>query len=101
MPASVELTVKIDVAEPPELTLTLVGLREVVRPDGDDETVRDMVPVKLFRLVRVTVDVAEAPVCTETVVGLAAMLKSLAVLTVTEIVTEWVRDPLVPVTITV
>ncbi len=101
VPAELELTVSTDVADPPELRLTLLGLREAERPEGDEEAVRDTDPEKLLRLVRMMSEVAEEPVCTEMLAGLAETLKSLAELTVTEIVTECDREPLVPVTVTV
>ncbi len=91
-----------DVAEPPEASATLVGAHVAVSPvDGVTvlERVRD--PTKPFRLVRVTVDVPAEPIGKVTVEGLAMTLKSGGAITLTLIVTEWEREPLVPMTVTV
>ncbi len=47
--------------DPPEDRLTLVGLRDAVRPEGDAEDERDTVPEKLLRLVRLITEVPEDP----------------------------------------
>ncbi len=97
-----ELKLQVDVAEPPELNVTLVGEHEAVKPvDGvtDLERVRD--PVKPFRLVSVTVDAPDDPTGKATVDGLATMLKLGGAITLTLIVDRWDSEPLVPVTVTV
>jgi hypothetical protein len=53
--------VNVDVAVPPEVTVTEVGFRLAVTPVGTPETVRPGVPVKSFRDVMVMVDVPELP----------------------------------------
>ncbi len=47
MPIVVELTVRVEVAVPPLVRVTLVGLSEAVRPEGETVADRDTVPVKL------------------------------------------------------
>ncbi len=77
----------------------LDGVRVHVRPvAGDIEEVRVTVPVKPFTGATVMVDVPEAPATTVTDVGLAVTVKS-RIVTVT--VAVLVREPLVPVTVTV
>ena len=76
----------------------LVGDRVQVRPAGETELVSATVPVKPFTGATVMVDVAVAPATTVALVGLAVTVKSF---TVTVTVTEWDREPLVPVTVTV
>ena len=61
---------------PPAARLTLVGLRERVRPAGEPVPDRVTVPTKLLRLVRVIVEVAVEPVFKLTELGLADRLKS-------------------------
>ena len=56
------------------------------------------VPANPLSPVMVIVDVPAAPTLTGTVVGLAVIVKPAAALKVT--VTEWDREPLVPVTVT-
>ncbi len=88
--------------EPPDVRDTVVGVHVAVSPvDGVTvlETVRD--PTNPFKLVRVTVDVPDEPTGKVTVEGLATMLKSGGAITLTLIVREWDREPLVPVTVTV
>jgi len=76
----------------------LVGDRVQVRPAGETELVSATVPVKPFTGATVMVDVAVAPATMVALVGLAVTVKSF---TVTVTVTEWDREPLVPVTVTV
>jgi len=79
--------------------VTLVGVRVQVRPvAGDTVAVRATTPLKPWRAVTVIVEVPEAPARTVTAVGLAAIVKSWIVKVT---VAEWVRLPLVPVTVTV
>jgi hypothetical protein len=72
--------VRVDVADPPEVKVTLVGLSDVVGPPNcpDGLTLADKlrVPLKLLRLLSVIVDVAELPIRMVKLVGLADMLKS-------------------------
>ena len=76
----------------------LAGVRVQVRPAGETVDVRATVPVNPFTGATVIVEVAAVPALTLTLVGLAVTVKSL---TVTVTVAECVRDPLVPVTVTV
>ena len=69
-----------------------------VRPAGETVEVIATVPVKPLTGATVIVELAAAPARTVTLVGLAVTVKSL---TVTVTVAECVRDPLVPVTVTV
>jgi hypothetical protein len=75
----------------------LAGDRVQVRPVGETDEVRATVPVNPWTGATVMVEVPAALARAVTLVGLAATVKSL---TVTVTVAEWVRDPLVPVTVT-
>ena len=70
------------------------------RPAGETVEVRATVPVKPFRGATVIVEVAVAPARAVTLVGLAVTVKSGTAFTVTVTVVEWLREPLVPVTVT-
>ncbi len=93
----VELKVRVDVPVPPEERVTLAGLTEDVRPDGDTADVRATVPAKPLTLVRVIVCVLTRPAMTLTLDG-ALRVKST---TFTVTMAERDRDPLVPCTVTV
>jgi len=54
-------TVRVEVAEPPEVRVTEVGLSVAVTPVGAPETERLTLPVKPFREVTVIVDVPDEP----------------------------------------
>lgn len=69
-----------------------------VRPTGETDEVRVTVPVNPWTGATVMVEVPTALANAVTLIGLALTVKSL---TVTATVAEWVRDPLVPVTVTV
>ena len=69
-----------------------------MRPAGATDDVSATVPVNPLTGATVMVDVAATPTLTLAVVGLAVTVKSV---TVTVTVAVWVRDPLVPVTVTV
>ncbi len=88
-----------EVVEPPELKVRLVGLQEAVRPlTGDTELESVRVPANPLRLDTVTVDDPVVPVGKVTVDGFELTEKSCIV---TVIVAECVRGPFEPVTITV
>ena len=53
---------RVDDPEPPEVRATLVGLRDVVRPDGETVGESETVPEKLLRLVRLMVEFPDEPV---------------------------------------
>ena len=48
-----ELRVRVEDPVPPEVRVTLVGLTEAVRPEGDADVVRLIVPAKPLTLDRV------------------------------------------------
>ncbi len=93
-----ELRLHVDVVEPPEFNVRLVGLQFAVRPfAGNIVLESESVPWNPLRLVRETVDEPDVPVGNVTVDGLAVAEKS-AIVTVT--VAECVIAPLKPVTVT-
>ncbi len=97
-----ELKLQVDVEDPPEVGVKLVGVHDAVRPvEGvtDFDNVNE--PVKPLRLVRVTVDAPDEPIGNVTVDGLAVILKSGGATTLTLMVAVWVSEPLVPATVTV
>ncbi len=98
MPATEDVTVSVELADPPELRETGDGLADAPRPEGATEVDRVTEPVKPFRLPSWTDEVPEEPAKIVMDCGLAEMVKS-TTLTVTW--TEWERDPMVPVTVTV
>ena len=55
------VTVKVEVAEPPEVKVTEVGLNVAVTPVGAPETERLTLPVKPLREFTVMVEVPELP----------------------------------------
>ena len=67
---------RVDDPEPPEERVTLVGLSEADRPDGETEADRLTVPVKPLRLVRLITDVPEVPDWMVRLDGLLDILKS-------------------------
>ena len=94
-----ELRLQVELVEPPELSVRLVGLQVAVRPLAgvtELETASD--PWNPLRLVADTVDELDVPVGNVTVDGLAVTVKSS---TVTVTVTVCVNAPLEPVTVTV
>jgi len=48
-----DVTVRVEYPEPPETSVTLVGLVDADSPDGVTDTVRETVPWNPLRLVRV------------------------------------------------
>jgi hypothetical protein len=73
----------------------IVQVRPVV---GETDEERATVPVKPLTPVTVIVELPAEPTATITLVGLAVMVKSEATFTTKVTSTEWVRDPLEPVT---
>ena len=71
-----EETVSVEVADPPEARVTLVGLRDGVSPAGEAEAESDTVPEKPPRLDRVIVEVAVAPAWMVRLMGLGEIVKS-------------------------
>ncbi len=94
MPALAEVTVSVDVPEPPVM---LVGLSVAVSP-ADGFAVRVTVPLNPLTGATVMVTVVEAPALIMTLVGLAVIVKSVKVKVA---VVEWVRVPSVLVIMTV
>jgi hypothetical protein len=83
-PVAVELTVSVEVCEPPPVKLTLDGLRLAAL----FAVTRIITPLKLFRLDRVKVLFADDPAWTVRDSGLADMVKSGALPTVKDMVVE-------------
>ncbi len=61
MPATEDVTVRVEVADPPELRETGDGLAEALRPEGTTEVERVTEPANPFRLPRSTDDVPGEP----------------------------------------
>ncbi len=84
--------------EPPAVRLTLVGLTEEVRPEGETLVVSAMLPAKPPKLLSV---MGEVPDCPSKIVRLVEPVEMEKSTTFTVTWTEWVRDPLVPVIVRV
>ncbi len=69
-------TVRIEVADVPEGTMTLAGFREEVGPDGETVAAKFTVPLKLLTLVKVMVDEPDDPCRNEREEGFDAIVKS-------------------------
>ena len=96
VPTVDELKVHVEDPDPPEESVMLDGAHAVETPLGDDAE-RATVPTKPLRLVRLRLEVAVEPVLKVIVVGLAVSEKSwIAKL----MFTEWNRDPVCPVAVT-
>ncbi len=89
---------RVEPADPPELRETGDGLADALRPEGTTEVESVTEPAKPFRLPSWIDEVPEEPARMVMDCGLVEMVKS-TTLTVT--CTEWERDPMVPVTVTV
>jgi hypothetical protein len=97
-----EVNVHVELAELPDESRTLVGLHETVRPvEGLTDSARFTLPEKFPKLVRLMVDDPLEPARKLTMDGLAAMLNPDDATTLTLMATEWDREPLVPVIVTV
>jgi hypothetical protein len=68
--------VKVELADPPDESVRLVGFTEMVGPAGETVTPRATVPVNPLKLVTVMVDVVDEPCPSESVDGDAEILKS-------------------------
>ena len=53
------MTFKVELPAPPDVRVTVEGLRLVNGPGGETVAERPIVPEKLFRLARLIVDVAD------------------------------------------
>ena len=70
------VTVRTEVADPPEDKDTLDGLRDSVGPEGETVAVMETVPVSPLMLARVRVELEVLPGGTASEPGVAEMLKS-------------------------
>ncbi len=52
---------RVDDPEPPEVRVTLVGLRDAVTPEGETAEASETVPEKLLRLARLIVEFPDEP----------------------------------------
>lgn len=97
------VTFKVELPAPLDVRSTVDGFRLADGPDGNTMADRLIVPEKPLRLVILTVEVPEDPWVIVRDVGFAEMLKSGVdgVVTVTDTLVEWLREPFVPVTVTV
>ncbi len=100
MPASDDDIVMVEEPLPPLVRVTLVGLNDIAKPEGETDEVRLTVPAKLLRLEREIMEVLELPDWKLTVERLLEMLKSGGTTTFADMTTECERVPLVPVTVT-
>ena len=98
VPVIPEVTVRTDEALPPVGTDTLVGLKLMLGPVGEEDAERLTVPEKLFKLDTVIVDCADPLGAKLNDDGFAEIEKSE---TVTAIVVDEAKDPLTPLTVTV
>lgn len=69
-----ELIVSVDVADPPDARLTMLGVTETVRPDVAVES--ETVPEKLLKLVNARLELVEDPGDIVTLEGFAEREKS-------------------------
>src|SRR5713226_5391823 len=76
LPGVEEETLSVDEAEPPEDRVTLVGLSDTARPDGEADAESVTVPENPLRLARLIEGVAGNPDWTERVGGLLEIVKS-------------------------
>jgi len=98
VPPTLEVTVSVEVPDPPAVTVTLAGLNEAVGPAGATVDVRLTVPANPPRLLALIESVPDWPAVMFTVVEVALMEKSTAFRLIFEV---RVIDPLVAVTVTV
>ena len=88
----------VEVPDPFWVRVTLAGLVDAVRPEGDTLVEREMLPAKPPRLFRLMVEVVDWPA---KIVMLDEMEETEKSTTLTVTWTECVREPLVAVTVTV
>ena len=92
---------RIDVAEPPEVRVSVELLRVVLGPEGEIDVERLIVPLNPLRLVIVIVELSVEDRERVRDDGSAEMEKSGFTATETDTVVECEREPLKPVTVTV
>ena len=93
VPAAAKVHESVEVPEPP---VTVVG----VRVQAELSEARATLPVNPFTGEMVILEVPGELTSTVTAVGLAEIVKSGRPVTVYDTITEWVNEPLVPVTVT-
>ena len=89
---------RVEEPDPPEERVTLVGLREAVKPEGVTDEDSDTVPEKLFRLERLIVDEPWEPDWMVRLEGLLEMLKSAEELATVTVLDATPTAPLASVT---
>ncbi len=98
VPAVEELKLTVAEPDPPEVRVTLAGVMDEVRPDGEDVEESETVPEKPPRLVSAIFEVPVEPAC---VVDEATLLEMVKSTTLTVMDMECDSEPLVPVTTSV
>lgn len=88
----------VELADPPELTVTVDGLTDALGPEGRTEVESVTVPAKPLRLPNWSREMPGEPARTVRDVEVDEIVKST---TLTVNCTEWERDPIVPETVTV
>ncbi len=96
-PATIEVTVTVEIPDTPEARFTLLGFRFATVL----VVVRVTKPLKPLKLVSVRLVLPDAPAWTVIDCGEAVTVKSGAGLTVNDSKTEWTAPPLTPVTVMV
>ncbi len=89
---------RVEVPEPLDVRETLFGFIDAVRPEGDTFVAMVTLPVKPPRLLRLIDDVPDWPA---KIVRLAEPVEMEKSTTLIVTCTEWVREPLVAVTVKV
>ena len=67
---------RVDVEEPPDDSVTLTGLTDAVKPEGETDGAIDTVPEKALMLASVIVEVPDEPDCNVRLDGVLEMVKS-------------------------
>ncbi len=94
----VEEKARAEVPVPPPASTTVEGFTDSEGPDGDTVALSETLPDNPLMLDKVIVEFADVPGGAVSELGLAEIEKST---TCTTTCMEWVRDPLVPVIVTV
>jgi hypothetical protein len=92
-------TLSVEVADPPEDTVTEFGLTVSCGPRGEGEAVRETVPENPSILVKLIMTLPDDPGATVSEEGLKVILKS-GITTETVTVAVWVPDDAVPIIVT-
>lgn len=75
MPIIPELIVRVELTVPPDVNTTLAGVRYAESP-SEEERVKEIVPAKPFREVKVTVEALVRPGLALMIAGVALTVKS-------------------------